>query len=102
MSSAVGEAVSKLTARFAAGSDELAQLVRTDQDFATEAGRLDKNITASLSKAPAERNASAEDGIRKRIEEIKLERHKLQDVFNQRFPDYAALSTPQLLTIEQT
>ena len=43
-----------------------------------------------------------EDQIRKRIDEIKLERDKLQDIFNQRFPDYVALSKPQPLTIEQT
>ena len=31
-----------------------------------------------------------------------MEREKLQDVFNQRFPDYVALSKPQPLTIEET
>jgi CHAT domain-containing protein len=31
-----------------------------------------------------------------------VERDKLQDVFNQQFPDYVALSRPQPLTIEQT
>jgi CHAT domain-containing protein len=44
----------------------------------------------------------AEEQIRKRITEIKSERDKLQDVFNQQFPDYVALSKPQPLTIEQT
>ena len=43
-----------------------------------------------------------EDQIRKRIDEIKSERAKLQEVFNQRYPDYVALSKPQPLTIEQT
>ncbi len=102
VSSAAGEAISNLAARFAAGSDELAQLVRKDQDLTAEADRLDKIIIAAVSKPPAERNASAEDQIRKRIGEIKLERGKLQDVFNQRFPDYVALSKPQPLTIEET
>jgi tetratricopeptide (TPR) repeat protein len=102
VSSAAGEAVSKLSARFAAGTNELAQLVRKDQDLTAEADRLDKSIIAAVSKPPAERNKSAEDQIRKRIEEIKSERDKLQDVFNQRFPDYVALSKPQPLTIEQT
>ena len=102
ISSAAGEAVSKLAARFAAGTNELAQFVRKDQDLTAEADRLDKSIIAAVSKPPAERNASAEDQIRKRIDEIKLERDKLQDVFNQRFPDYVALSKPQPLTIEET
>ena len=102
ISSAAGEAVSKLAARFAAGTDELAQFVRKDQDLAAEADRLDKSIIAAVSKPPAERNAAMEDQIRKHIDEIKLERDKLQDVFNQRFPDYVALSKPQPLTIEET
>jgi len=42
------------------------------------------------------------DQIRIRIENIKLERDKIQDIFNQRFPEYVALSNPQPLTIEQT
>ena len=102
VSSAAGEAISKLAARFAAGTNELAQLVRKDQDLTAEADRLDKSIIAAVSKPPAERNTAIEDQIRKRIDEIKSERDKLQDVFNQRFPDYVALSKPQPLTIEQT
>ena len=102
VSSAAGEAVSKLAARFAVGDNEIGQLVRKDQDLTAEAGRLDKSIIAAVSKPPNQRNALAEDQIRKRIDEIKSERDKLQDVFNQRFPDYVALSKPRPLTIEQT
>jgi hypothetical protein len=101
-SSAAGEAVSKLAARFAAGSDELAQLVRKDEDLTAEADRLDKTIIAAVSKPSVERNPSAEDQIRKRIDEIKSERNKLKDVFNQRFPEYVALSNPQPLSVAQT
>ena len=101
-SSAAGEAVSKLAARFGAGTNELAQLVRKDQDLTAEADRLDKSIISAVSKPPAERNASAEEQIRRRIDEIKSERDTLQNVFNRRFPDYVALSKPQPLTIEQT
>ena len=102
VSSAAGEAISTLAARFAAGSDELAQLVRKVQDLTAEADRLDKNIIAAVSKPPAERNTAIEDQIRKRVEEIKSERDKIQDVFSQRFPDYVALLKPQPLTVEQT
>ena len=84
------------------GTDELAQIVRKDQDLTAEFDRLDESIIAALSNPPAERNALAEDQTRRRIDEIKLERDKLQDVFNQRFPDYVALSKPQPLTIEQS
>ena len=40
ISSAAGEAVSKLASRFAAGTDELSRFVREDQDLAAEADRL--------------------------------------------------------------
>jgi len=101
-SSAAGSAVSLLRARFAAGSNELAQLVRKDQDFTSEAERLNNNIIAAVSKPPAERNATTEEQIRKRIEELKLQRDKLRNVFNQRFPDYVALSKPQPLLLPET
>ena len=76
ISSAAGEAVSKLAARFAAGTDELSQFVRKDQDLAAEADRLDKSIITAVSKPPVERNQATEDQIRKRIGEIKLERRQ--------------------------
>jgi tetratricopeptide (TPR) repeat protein len=102
VSSAAGEAVSKLAARFAVGSNELAQLVRNDQDLTAEADRLEKSIIAAVSKLPDQRNTLAEEQIRKRIAEIASERVKLQNIFNQRFPDYVALSKPQPLSVEQT
>ena len=101
-STAVGKAVSMLAARFAAGSNELAQLVRKDEDLSAESDRMDKNIIAAVSKPPAERSGKAEEQIRKRIDEIKSEREKLQDIFNQRFPDYVALSKPQPLSVRDT
>jgi tetratricopeptide (TPR) repeat protein/CHAT domain-containing protein len=98
-SSSAGDAISMLAARVAAGSDELAKFVRKDQDLTAESGRLDKIIIAAVSKAPAERNAAAENQIRSRMEIIKLERNKLQ---NQRFAEYVALSEPQPLALQET
>jgi CHAT domain-containing protein len=100
--SSAGEAVSKLAARFAADTDELAQFVRKDQDLMVESERLDKLIITAVSKPPAERNATAEGEIRTRMKEIKLEGDKLQEILTQRFPDYVALTKPQPLTLQQT
>jgi CHAT domain-containing protein/Tfp pilus assembly protein PilF len=102
VSSAAGDAVAKLSARFAATTTELGQLVREDQDLTIEAARLDKDLVADVSKPPTERNVTVEDHVRKRIEAIELERDKLQDLFNQRFPDYVALSKPQPLSVKET
>jgi len=102
-SSAAGAAVSKLAARFAAGPDmELANLVRQEQDLTVETEQLDNTLIAALSKPAEERDADAEDRIRKRIEAIKAARGQLEAVFNERFPDYVALAKPKPLSVEDT
>src|SRR5262249_2093221 len=102
ISSAAGNAVSQLAARFAATSNELGQLVRKDQDLSAEADRLDKNIIAAVSKPSAARNAIAEGQMRRRLDQIKSEQDRLQDVFRKRFPDYATLSKPPPISIKET
>jgi CHAT domain-containing protein/tetratricopeptide (TPR) repeat protein len=101
-SSAAATAVSRLAARFAADSGELAQLVREDQDLAGEAGKLDKTVAAFVSRPPAERSAAGEQKIRERIEAVRTQREKLRQTFNQRFPDYVALSRPQPASLQET
>ena len=101
-SSAAGIAVSKLMARFAAGTSELARLVRKDQDLTAESDLLDKNIIAAMSKSSLERNSAVEDQIHKRIGEVKLEHDRLQEELNRRFPDYVVLSKPPPLSVKDT
>jgi CHAT domain-containing protein/tetratricopeptide (TPR) repeat protein len=100
-SSAAANAVSKLAARFAAGNGELAQLVRKDQDLTNEEQTLDETLIAASSKPPAERNASAEDRNRKRMEAIRSERQGFEIIFGQRYPDYVAFSKPQPLSLNE-
>jgi hypothetical protein len=96
--STAAEAVQKLAQRYAAGTDELAQLVRRDQDLITEANSIDKTLISAVSKEPKQRNQSNEDRMRSRLSEIGSERSKIATVLTQRFPDYVALSKPQPLT----
>jgi len=97
---AAGEALNALAVRFAAGSGRLAQLVRQDQDLAGEAAALDKAILAALSTEPSKRNIATEQRIKDRIGVIGKQRSDLQTVFAREFPDYAALSNPQPLTVK--
>jgi CHAT domain-containing protein/tetratricopeptide (TPR) repeat protein len=99
--SAAAAAVNKLAARLAAGGDRLAGLVRNDQDLAAEAEALDKAILAAVSKEPAKRDAAAEQRTRDRLAEIAKQRSALQGMFGAEFPDYAALSNPQPLTVKE-
>jgi CHAT domain-containing protein/Tfp pilus assembly protein PilF len=93
-------AVNKLGARLAAGSDRLAQLVRKDQDLAAETEALDKAIVGAVSKEPGQRDATNEQRMRDRLAAIATERQALEKVFAAEFPDYAALSHPQTLTVK--
>jgi hypothetical protein len=49
-----------LAVRFAAGTDDLAQLVRKDQDLSAENERLDKDLVVAVSKPPNQRDANRE------------------------------------------
>jgi tetratricopeptide (TPR) repeat protein/CHAT domain-containing protein len=101
-SSAAAEAVKKLAQRFAAGSGELAELVRKEQDLEVEAAGLDKPLVTTVSKAPNERDETSEEEMHKRLGEIGTEREKLSDVLAERFPDYVALANPKPLTLQET
>ena len=92
--SSAASAVNKLAVRLAAGTDRLAQLVRRDQDLASEAETLDKAIVAAVSKERAKRDVAAEQKSRDRLAVIAAERAGLQNTFAVAFPDYAALSNP--------
>jgi hypothetical protein len=64
---AIAETLNKLGVRFSAGTDRLAQLVRTDQDLTAEAGRLDKQILEAVSREPSKRDAAMEQKTRDRV-----------------------------------
>jgi CHAT domain-containing protein/Tfp pilus assembly protein PilF len=92
--SSAASAVNKLAVRLAAGSDPLAELVRKDQDLATEADALDKAIVAAVSRDPSKRDVASERRSRDRIAAISAERATLQRTLAVEFPNYAALSNP--------
>jgi CHAT domain-containing protein len=100
-STAASAAVSQLAVRFAAGTDDLAQLVRKDQDLSAENKRLDKDLVAAVSKPPNQRDGNRETATRKRLDEIASARAEVGRILVQRFPDYAALSKPQPLSVSE-
>jgi CHAT domain-containing protein/tetratricopeptide (TPR) repeat protein len=102
MSSAASSAINQLSARFAVGNDLLAQLVRRDQDLASENDRLDKSIIEAVSQEPSKRDASKEQQIRDRLQTIAAEREQLQTTLYKSFPDFAALSKPTPLSVQET
>lgn len=98
--SSAASAVNKLAVRIAAGNDRLAELVRRDQDLASEAETLDKAVVAALSQQGQRDPATARRG-RERLAAIVAERASLQKTFAAEFPDYSALSNPLPLRVTE-
>jgi CHAT domain-containing protein len=101
-SSAASNAINRLAVRFAAGNDELAQLVRRDQDLSGENESLDKSLIDAVSKEPSKRNFPTEQRIRDRLKSIVTERTENETSLNQLFPNFAALSKPAPLSVKDT
>ena len=101
-SSAASQAVNQLSVRFATGNDQLAELVRRDQDLSSENERLDKLIIEAVSQEPSKRDATKEQDVRKRLRLIASERAQIETTLYQRFPDYAALAKPEPLSVQET
>jgi hypothetical protein len=100
ISTTASAALSQLAVRFAAKSDDLAQLVRKDQDLAGENQRLDKNLIEAFSRPPNQRNLNREAAVKKHLDEIADTRAEVGRLLAQRFPDYVALSKPQPLAVK--
>src|ERR1700759_5869230 len=83
--SSAASAVNKLAVRIPAGNARLAELVRRDQDLASEAETLDKAVVAALSKQ-GQRDGAAQRG-RERLAAIASERPSLPKTFSTEFPD---------------
>ena len=101
-SSAAAEAVERLAQRFAAGSGRLADLVRKDQDLASEGKQLDDALMAEAIKSSKDRNAGREGLIRKRLSEIETEQKASSETLAREFPGYVALSKPAPLSLDET
>jgi CHAT domain-containing protein len=102
VSSAASNAINQLSARFAVGKEELARLVREDQDLSFENELLDKLLVESISKEPAKRDASKEEQVRGRLRAIVAEKHQIQETLYQQFPNFAALAKPIPLSVRDT
>ena len=94
--------MNQLAVRFAAGNDQLAQLVRKDQDLAAEREHLDKLFVQAESKDPSQRDLDSEQRIGNRLQVIAGERAQIQTALSQRFPNYEQLAKPKPLSAHET
>ena len=100
--SGAARAVAGMAARFSAGSDALAVVVREQQDTAQRWQRLDSAIVQAASKPPAQRNPEAEAALRQQFKEIGAHLDALEARIAREFPTYAELSNPKPLELTET
>jgi CHAT domain-containing protein/Flp pilus assembly protein TadD len=99
--SAAAAAVQQLSPRFASGNDALAALVRQDQDLSAYRRDRDKALVETLAKPAGQSNPAQIDTIRRQIEDTERKLAATKARLEKEFPDYAALSNPRPLKVEQ-
>jgi tetratricopeptide (TPR) repeat protein/CHAT domain-containing protein len=86
-------------ARFAAGSDKLAELVRTRQDGVESWRRLDRNLIRSLSRPVEKRDQETINQLRAELTKLGDKLKDLEVRLGSDFPEYAELTSPEPLAL---
>jgi len=95
-------AVSHMAARFAAGNDALADLVRQRQDTQDRVDAAETAILKSMSQPSAQRDANAEAMLRAEADGLRQRLQQLDSDLAAKFPAYAELANPRPVTIAET
>src|SRR5262249_27766494 len=98
--SSTAGAVQQLGVRLAAGGDAIAALVRDSQDTAAAWRDRDRALIAEMSKPGNQQNRGAVDALRKQAAQFEDKQRALQAKIETDFPDYAALSSPRPLNVD--
>lgn len=91
--------LARMAARQAAGSGDLARVVRERQDLVGEWQARDKVLVAAASLPTDRRDATSEAEQRSRLALIDVRLADIDRALAKDFPDYAALATPAPLSI---
>ncbi len=91
--SSTAAAVIQMAARFGAGTDALARVVREQQDAALERRTLDRSLLAELSNPASPQQGK--DQIRRKLSQIDARSQKLAARLAGEFPRYAELVSPK-------
>jgi CHAT domain-containing protein/Tfp pilus assembly protein PilF len=95
-------AVAHMAARFAAGTDALANLVRQRQDTQDQLDANEALILKAVSQSPEKRDAKAEAALRADADGLRQRLTQLDDDLAAKFPAYAELANPKPITIAET
>ncbi len=92
--------IARMTARFAAADDKLEAVIRDRQELERDAARQERDLSAALAIAAAERGKLADD-IRARLEAIAQRIKSIDADIAQRFPGYFNLVTPEPMPLAE-
>lgn len=92
-----GAALTRMAARFAAGDDELARLVRQHQDAVDQSRAVDDALVAAASRPASDRDGEAE--LRTAAQGLADRLSALETELDERFPDYAELASSRPLSV---
>ena len=98
----VGAAVSGMSARFAAGDDALAALVRERQDAVKRWRALDGILVAAVSKPPKKRDEAREAAMRLELEAISAKLKRIDLELSSSFPQFIELLSPDPVSLTET
>ena len=98
---AAASAVARAAARFAAGDDRLAEVVRERQDALQRWRGLDERIVKAASEPPDKRDRDTEARLRADLEAVRGRLEELDKRLAQEFPDYAEIANPQPVPLEE-
>ena len=97
-----GAALAQMAARLGTQDTALAKTAREQQDLIRQWRTLDKAITAAISRPEPERDADAEAALRKQRDDTEAAIATINATLAQDFPNYAALTNPEPLTLKET
>lgn len=93
--STAAAAVIQTAARFAAGTDVLAAMVREQQDVSAERGALDRSLFTELVSSTGPPDQKRIDGLRRKISDLDVRLEKLNTRLGSEFPRYQELVRPK-------
>ena len=91
----VGTAISKMAARFAAGDDALARLVRERQESAAHWEQLDADLIEAASRPPEKRDMEEEESLRAAVEALSARLKETDKRLQNEFPEFTELAIQQ-------
>ena len=90
-----------MAARFGAGDDKLAWLVRSRQDTVGRWQKLDSKLVKAASRPPDKRDAAREKRLREELKALDQKLTKYDATLEKEFPEYHELANPQPMKLTE-